>query len=593
MSQSVYFNGETITIPGAYSATDASGMSTKSSSGAKIVAFVGECDGGEPGVVQFFNDPISAKKVLKSGDLMKACEKAWNPVSKTKTGVKLGGADIIACIRTNKATKSKLEVKKTEAMQLTFESKDYGSNTAHQVKIADGTLKGTKKLVIYDPTTATYENYDNVGNVCTISYTGSAKYAEINTYLDGSKVFCIQTKVGNDKGTAVEDILIKVDPNVYKSIRQVIQTLQSYENYTVSAVNPYNTKLKATDLDLVTSQNIKLGAEEQPFRLTAVYEDMKQKLATSNFVTLTSYDKTKGAIDNMELTPLTGGEYGKSPASWIEFFDMLSNYDVSYIVPLTADVSVHAELVSHITSLSGNLGKERRGVIGGEIGESISDTLARARDIASSRIQVVHSGFWDYNSQNELQLYPPYILAAQHAGRAAYLEDGESATHDVYRMSAPEYKLERNEISKLLDGGVLAFEFVLGRNDISQSYVRLVQDLTTDTSSDNSLYSERATGALADSINREIRDELDSMLTGKRTSLTDLTSAQNRVISILAERLRKGHIVAYKEVSVTRTGTTTEVNYSVAPAEPNNFTLITAHYYSEPLTVTAESTTTE
>ena len=44
MSQSVYFNGELITIPGAYSATDVSAMSTKSDgSGAKIIAILGVC----------------------------------------------------------------------------------------------------------------------------------------------------------------------------------------------------------------------------------------------------------------------------------------------------------------------------------------------------------------------------------------------------------------------------------------------------------------------------------------------------------------------------------------------------------------------
>ena len=199
-------------------------------------------------------------------------------------------------------------------------------------------------------------------------------------------------------------------------------------------------------------------------------------------------------------------------------------------------------------------------------------------------MQVVHGGFYDINGNNELQLYPPYILAAQHAGRAAFLEDGEPATHDVYRMSAPEYKLEREEVTQLLQGGVLAFEFVLGKTGTSQSYVRLVQDLTTDITSTDTVHTERATGALADSINKEIRDELDDLLTGKRTGIGDLTSAKNKVISILENRKRKSHIVQYKDVYVTKTGTVTEIDYSVAPAEPNNFTLITAHYYSETLT---------
>lgn len=595
MSQSVYFNGELITIPGAYSTTDTSLMATKSdNAGAKIIAFVGESEGGEPGVVQFFDEPTAAKSVLKSGDLLKACEKAWNPVSKTKEGVKLGGANMIACIRSNKATKSSYSVFKTEEdktnekPQLTFGSKDWGENTSYQIKMADGSLNGTKKLVVYDQSTGKYETIDNIGNTFTINYTGDQKYAEFNVYLDGDKSMYFQTKIGEDASTAQEDIKIKLDPRVYKNLRALILELQSYENYVVSSLNPYNTKLKVTDLDLVSKVDIKLESGNNAHRVTAIYADLQSKLKdVSKLIELTQFDKTKGEIANFDYATMTGGSKGTTPASWVEYFDALSNFDIFYIVPLTADISIHAELASHIQSMSGTLGKERRGVVGGLNHETVADTLARARDFASDRIQVVHGGFYDYNSDNELELYPPYILAAQHAGRAAFLDDGEAATHDVYRMTAPEYQLERDEIKQLLAGGCLAFEFVLAKNSTNQSYVRLVQDLTTDTTSTDSVHTERATGALADSINKEIREKLDDLLTGKRTTGTDLTSAKNRVISILRERKdQKHHIVDYKDVYVSKTGTVTTVDYSVAPAEPNNFTLITAHFYSE--TISAE-----
>lgn len=586
MSQSVYFNGELLTVPGAYSTVDTSLMSTKGdNAGAKIIAFIGECSGGEPGAVQFFNEPTAAKKVLKSGELLKACEKAWNPVSKTKDGVKLGGANMIACIRSNKATKSSYEIRKKESdekAQLVFGSKDWGENTAHQIKMGNGSLNGTKKIVIYDQTNGLYETIDNIGNMFTINYVGEQPYAELNIYMDGEHSMYLQTKIGADKDTAEEDIKIKLDTNVFKTIKSLILQLQSYENYVVSSTNSYNTKLKVTDLDFISEADIKLDSGKSAFRITAVYSDLQSKLnSISQLVELVGYDKSKGEIENFDYVTLEGGSKGVSPASWLEYFDALSNFDIFYIVPLTADVSIHAELASHINALSGSLGRERRGVVGGLNDETVAETLARARDLALDRIQVVHGGFWDYNSDNELELYPPYILAAQHAGRAAFLEDGESATHDVYRMSAPEYKLERTEITQLLDGGCLAFEFVLGKNSTSQSYVRLVQDLTTDTTSTDTVHIERATGALADSINKEIREELDNLLTGKRTSTSDLTSAKNRVISVLSNRKRKGHIIDYKDVYVTKTSTVTTVDYSVAPAEPNNFTLITAHYYSE------------
>lgn len=575
MAQNVYFNGELLTIPGAYSTTDVSAMSTKGDSDtAKVIALIGECTGGEPGVVQFFTEPTAARKVLKSGELLKACEKAWNPVSKSKTGVKLDGANLIACIRSNAATKSSTTINDG---QLVISSKDWGANTAFQVKLQDGTVKGSKKLVTYDQVNGTYETIDNIGALFTLKYIGNQKYAEVNIQPSDDDYSYLTTKVGENAETATEDIKIKLDRIKIKSIKTLIGEIQAYENYQLVIPSNYNPRLKVTDLDKVSALDI---TSAQP--ITAVYADMKSKLENSSqLIELTSFDASKGKIENFDYITLEGGTEGVSPASWVKFFDALSNYDIFYIVPLTGDKAIHAELIAHINELSGSMGRERRCVLGGNIGETLLETIDRSKTAAFDRVQVVYGGFWDYDINNEMTLYPPYILAAQHAGRAAYLEDGEPATHDVYRMAAPEYKLERNEITQLLQNGVLAFEFVLGKTGTSQSYVRLVQDLTTDVLSTDTVHTERATGALADSINKQIREELDDLLTGRKTTSSDLTSAKNRIISILDDRKRKNQIIDYKDVYVTKSGTVTEVDFSVAPAEPNNFTLITAHYYSQ------------
>ena len=595
MANTVYFNGDVLTIPGAYSAIDVSNLQVKSDGdGAKAIAIIGECTGGEPQVVQFFSEPTVARKILKSGELLKACEKAWNPVSGSKEGVPIGGANIIAVIRSNAATKSFLEIDPEGVVaptekQIVFQSKDWGKDTAHQVKISNGTIDGTKNITIYDQTNDVYEHWDNVGRMFSIGYTGDKAYAEVNVYKDSNDVMYLQTKIGDDEASAVEDIHIALDPIKYKNLRVLISDLQSYENYKVIAATRYNMRLKVNDLDIITKKNIKSTQLVPTATITATFADTASTLAlNSRLIEVKSYNKEIGnkTIPNTNgaYLFLTGGSEGSSPASWIKFFDMLSNYDIQYIVPLIGDISIHAELMEHVMAMSGTMGKERRGVVGGNVHETINESIQRARDLNHARMQVVHGGFYDVNSNNELELYPPYILAAQHAGRAAFLPDGEPATHDVYRMSAPEYQLEAPEITALLQSGVLAFEFVIGQTGVSQSYVRLVQDLTTDLVNQDVVHVERATGQLADSINKEIRRGLDSLLTGKRTSLTDLTSAKNRVISILQERQRNGYIIAYKDVYVSKTGTITTVDYGVAAAEPNNFTLITAHYYSETLT---------
>ena len=736
----VYFNGEVLSIPGAYSAIDTSLMATKNNGGSsETVAIIGECTGGEPRTVQWFDNPIAARKVLKSGELLKACEKAWNPVSQSKIGVALGGANRIAVIRSNNATKASLDIKKMakkatdtpqlvetgfaktasdanaafralgrnittnadqvfyiafdrdltdsthdhlitleidektygiqgllkdrhpddrilyftikqvdfvdgtpkegdeaaqkdlsdftgkikvtvyltepqvagvyphdlvqlsqseldiasgatikstveaemeEQTQITFQSKDWGAAYNVQIKMGDAQIKGLKYLMVYDELTETYESISNIGNCFTIEYIGDQKYADVSIEYDAHLDMYLVTRVGEDALTAHEDIRLQLNSDKLKSMNGVIQELKAYENYRIGTDEAFNYRLKPTDFDLVTRKGIK----SSPYRLTAIYADMGYKLdVSSQMVQVESYDKRLGEIDNFDYQQLTGGKEGVSPASWVTLFDMLSNYDITYIVPLTSDEAIHAELAAHVQAMSGSLGKERRGIVGGNNGETVNETVMRASALASDRMQIVHGGFYDVEIQAGRVLYPPYILAAQHAGRAAFLEGGESATHDVYRMSAPEYKLERDEITQLLAAGCLAFEFVLGRNNLSQSYTRLVQDLTTDVISQDTVHNERATGALADSINKEIRAMMESMIIGKRMTTTDMVSTKNAIISILQNRQRKGHIIAFKDVYVVKEGTVCEIEYMVAPAEPNNFALITAHFYSEPL----------
>ena len=590
MANSVYFNGSVLTIPGAYSAVDTSGMSTKSDgTGAKTLAIIGECTGGEPGVVQFFTEPIMARNVLKSGYLLKACEKAWNPVTSSKEGVDLGGANLIAVIRSNKATKAGINIFKNasaEKPQISFQSKDWGRNNNHQIKIQDGSAVGTKQITVYDQINDVYETYDNLGRLFSIGYVGTQPYAELNIYSDNNGIMWFQTKIGADERSATEDIKIKLDPAVYKNFRSLILDLQAYENYEI-VFGRFNNNLSVVDIDLFDKKSIKATADQTTFNITDVYADITYTLNnTSRLVEVVYFDRSQGELVNTGgYAFLTGGEEGKSPTSWVEYFDALSNFDIDYIVPLTGDISIHAELSDHVTNLSGTMGKERRGVVGGNINELVSDTLQRAHDLNSSRIQVVHGGFYDVNDNNELELYPPYILAAQHAGRAAFLPDGESATHDTYRMSAPEYQLESTEITRLIQGGCLAFEYVLSGNTATSGYVRLVWDLTTDLYNDDSVHTERGTGQLADSLNKEIRRELDKLFTGKRMSSTDISTAKNRIISILKTRYDNNYIVGYKDIYVTKSGGTTYVDYSIAPAEPNNFTLITGHFYSETLSV--------
>ena len=117
----VVFGGKQIVKPGAYSIVDAEGMFPVSVGGQKILAIIGKADRGQPKTVLWFNNPVSAKNIFKSGELLKAAQIAWSP------STSLPGADLIAMIRVNPATKASHQLSDAQSKPaIELESKDWG-----------------------------------------------------------------------------------------------------------------------------------------------------------------------------------------------------------------------------------------------------------------------------------------------------------------------------------------------------------------------------------------------------------------------------------------------------------------------------------
>ena len=699
----VTFNGKTFVIPGAYSTFDSSMTYSKlSNSDSKIIALIGESLGGEPNTVMFFNEPSAAKKVLKGGELLKAATKAWNPVSETKDGLELGGADIIACIRVNQAkqarrvmnftseieaaigdiiasvsdsttgtitasgtytgkqnvtykveiisaeeddtvlfnyglasenkdkivylseedikvTKSGFQIPET-GVTLNFTegtfnpgdvflvplycavtelspkweilSKDWGRDANKiQVKIENGTVKNTKKLTVFDANTDSYETFDNLGAAFSIKYTGDQKYAAISIITDGlGNAIKLQTYIGESESAAIVDLDIDLNANTFKSIRGLVRHLQGYENYSVSYSNYCNQTCTVNDLTYVMKQSI---LEE--FNVTDTLANIKVALENgSELIQVgTIYNAEMGTIENTPFVSLSGGTAGKVPNSWVKFYDMLSVYPIQYVVPLTSDDFLITECQEHVTSMSSTtFGKERRMMCGAQVGLSVNEAAQKARALADDRCQFIYPGFYDLNEENQLELYPSYILAAQFAGRCAFLPDGETATRDAFRMSKLEREIDpQNDIPTLLAAGVVTFQFCIAENATGTSSVKCVQDLTTSQESDV-LRTERAVGVIADHINKDIRNAVEPMLVGRKTPIGLLQTIYNTVVTILEKKVNDEKvIVAYKDVKVYKQGQFVYIEYSVAPSEPTNFVFISGHFYSEDLMLAGNNET--
>ena len=219
--------------------------------------------------------------------------------------------------------------------------------------------------------------YDNIGLAFSILYTGSESYASITIMTDGNgKAIKLQTKIGASKATAIVDLDIDLDKNTFKTTRALARYISSFANYTVTVSNYANYFCSVNDLDAVYDKDIKTST----FIVTQIMADLKNQLSKdSSYVYINLNGNEVNAVDNFDYISLEGGSEGKTPSDWTEYFDMLSKYDIQYVVPLTADDYILSECLEHVNEMSEMFGRERRAVVGIDIGKSVSYACDTAR----------------------------------------------------------------------------------------------------------------------------------------------------------------------------------------------------------------------
>ena len=191
---------------------------------------------------------------------------------------------------------------------------------------------------------------------------------------------------------------------------------------------------------------------------------------------------------------------------------------------------------------------------------------------------------WDYDENREPKLYPAYILAAQHAGRAAFLKE-ESATNDTYKMIEPEKTFEGKDRRDLINNGVMFFDQVVSDVNYSQFYSNLVWDYTTFTDYNDPIYVERSTGAITDIISKEGRKVLRKILVGKLTPTSVMETAKQAIISMLQEKQKQGVINAFRNIKLSKHADVVNITMDIAPAEVTNFVFVDFNYYRQDIVV--------
>ena len=267
------------------------------------------------------------------------------------------------------------------------------------------------------------------------------------------------------------------------------------------------------------------------------------------------------------------------PSHWDEALAKLQQLeDLEIIVPMTPNASIQSATLAHCLSMSGPLGKrERFAVFGGGLGQSTADVSTLASQFNDKRAVLVWPGVKDYDESGNVITWAPYFAAATIAGQlAAQADIAEPLTSKTVSVRGLETIPRLNDIDALINAGVLVIRY-----DSNRGY-SVAQSLTTWSGDTRYVRREISTMRSADTVMRRVRASIANIVGSKLTP--DLINTIRARITTQLQLAENGQIIvgsgqfpAFKDVLVRAVGDAIYAEFSISPAIPANYLLITAH----------------
>jgi hypothetical protein len=267
------------------------------------------------------------------------------------------------------------------------------------------------------------------------------------------------------------------------------------------------------------------------------------------------------------------------PSHWDEALAKLQQIeDLEIIVPMTSNASIQSATLAHCLSMSGPLGKrERFAVFGGDLGQSTTDAGTLAAQFNDKRAVLVWPGVKDYDESGNIVTWAPYFAAATIAGQLASQADvGQPLTNKSVNIRGLETIPRLNDIDALINAGVLVIRY-----DSNRGY-SVAQSLTTWSGDTRYVRREISTMRCADTVMRRVRASISNVV-GLKLTPDLLNTIRARVLTQLQLAENSQLIVgntqypAFKDILINAVGDAIYAEFSISPAIPANYLLITAH----------------
>lgn len=566
----VFFNGRMWITPAVASLNDDSAMFNKNLSVGNILAIVGKSDGGKPFTALTFGSYDEAKSVLLGGEALKAIEKAFDPSAETYAPSK------IKFVRVNDETQSSLTLAAGGVPSINLVSQGYGKWTNRiSVKVESGTKRGKKLSTRFG--TKVYTGDNIYRRLFSVTYTGAAASASLS---------CDDESVTLVAGQETVEINL-ADAATVQDLVDQINMVSGFDAMVLDG-NGLHATTKA--LDKFTELDLKDGAKTVTGTLQACVDWFNG--SGDALVTATRADNAAWSPVNIPFTFMAGGSDGVTTMNeWARGFGVLQKEDVQWVVPISDNPAIHAMADSHCAFMSNVARMERRCIVGTNVGTTDDAAIEAAANLNSDRTSLVHLGFYDYNANGKLTLFPPYILAGLLAGMFAGVNPGTALTNKSIKIRGLERELSNPvDTDDLIEGGVLCIEK-------TTTGFKVTKSITTWLVNDNYNRVEVSCGVAADFTARNVRNALDP-LRGKKGTPELLTEVVSRAEAALRELARPepmgpGVIVgddenpAYKGLTASLEGDVIRFEFQSSPVIPANYILIVNHLVPYSGTATA------
>lgn len=558
---SVFFNGRLWVSPVTASIVDDSAMNNTNVGVSNVLAIIGKSEGGQPFTALSFGSATEARAALISGESLKAIENAFDPSAQTT------GPSTVIFVRVNPALQSTLSLLDAAGLpSIDLASQDWGLHTnGIKFKVETASANGKKVTSQFGNN---YYSSDNIyRNALSVSYSGASLTATISVDANTATL---------KYGTATSVI----DLNSFNTIGSLVDRINAEAGFSAAVLDGNIEGIALNGLDFIANQDVKAT----PFTVTANLQAVVDWIngTGEGYVTATRSVNAVAVPANLPFTYLAAGTDGMvTMTEWQNAYDALQSVDAQWVVPISPMPAIHAMNDSHCSYMSNIARMERRGIVGGDIGTTDLLAIAAAKALNSDRTSYTHLGFYDYDTNGKLTLYPPYIMAGLLAGMFSGVNPGTALTNKSIKVRGIERNLRNpTDTDILINGGVLCVE------NTKKGY-KVVKSITTWLVNNNYNRVEVSVGVACDFTSRAVRDAVDD-LRGAKGSPSLLADAISRVETALRqlsvpEPMGPGVLVGdklnppYKNITAALSGDVLRIEYQASPVIPANYILLVMH----------------